>query len=414
MSTIEQGVKPERNSYLNSGERLLACMLGKLKEVPEPNYSHLVAYYQSLRRAAKDDRTIARQLRELRFLMRALDGKDAKEATEGDIDRIVLAVTESRMAAISKRKHLLTLRVFFGFLYGNPIDSHEYPPIVKNVKFTIRNLRKEISKSEKTAADIPTLDEIKRMVEVADSQIEKTVVMLLASTGMRVGELLGTKMSSLQLSKDPQALSHIVLRGKTGTRTVPLMRDMVPFITAYVEAERKDAGAGESLFVYNGHALDFSNVRAMLAKLAEKAKVKHRIHSHIFRYYLSSYFAQNGKQESQMSAFFGYSNDIARHYTKLASADSILEDEHQRPNRKSVQEIECGKCGALNAFDSKLCTNCMNDLVPEKDEAGRLRQEFEEFKASVIMMLGEFDQEAKEKAAAKLRAKLEEGAKFSR
>ena len=169
--------------------------------------------------------------------------------------------------------------------------------------------------------------------------------------------------------------SHISVSGKTGNRTVPLFSDVLPYLKSYLEEERKNAKGTDPLFVWKGHALEFSNVRFILKKLSERAGVKKRLHSHLFRYYLSTYFAANGRQESQMSAFFGYSPAIASHYTKLANADSIMEDGAARPSRKSLEGRRC-RCGVFNGFDVKICAKCLTELSPGVDEELRgLREE---------------------------------------
>ena len=391
--TTKQVMEPR---YLSRGDGLVRCQINKVhEEIMDPNLSYVLEYHEKLKILAKDEKTQGRILRELRFVMNALGKMDAKQAAAKDIDRVVSAIIDSELAAISKRKHLLTLRVFWSWLYGNPIDSHEYYPLVKNIKYTITNLRKEISKSAKSAADIPTLEEIKKMVEVAEgpeAQLEKTVVMLLASTGMRCGELVNIKMADLQLENDPTKLSHLKLCGKTGVRVVGLMREVLPFLKNYVETERKSAKFEEPLFIYKGHALDFDNVRFILKKLAEKAGIKRRITSHLFRYYLSSYFASVGKQESQMAMFFGYSPNMARHYTKLASADSILQEGENKPNRKILEEKTCSKCRTVASFMDKLCPSCMKELDDNPyQEIQQMKKELELLKTESRLYRKAFD-----------------------
>ena len=76
-------------------------MLGQ--ELKGPNKDYVLSYYEGLKIANKDTKTIGRQLRELRFIVGALGKKDAKAATEDDIKKVVLAILDSKMAAISKR-----------------------------------------------------------------------------------------------------------------------------------------------------------------------------------------------------------------------------------------------------------------------------------------------------------------------
>jgi hypothetical protein len=146
--TISSGKNTEISmepSYLNNGPRLVECMLSKAKEeLKEPNLGYLLNYAKELRTAGKDPRTVGRQLREMRFVCNALGKKDAKQATEADIKALITAVLDSKFAAISKKKTLQTLRVFFGFIYGLQVDSHEYPEVVKCVKTTLRSMGKNL------------------------------------------------------------------------------------------------------------------------------------------------------------------------------------------------------------------------------------------------------------------------------
>ena len=369
--SAEMSMEP---SYLNNGPRLVECMLGRAKEeLQEPNLSYLLNYAKELQTAGKNPRTVGRQLREMRFVCNALGKKDAKQATDADIKEIIRTVLDSRFAAISKKKILQTLRVFFGFIYGLQVDSHEYPEVVKSVKVTLRNMSKNVHSTKKGPDEIITLEEIKRMVEAADSQLEKTMVMLLASTGCRVGELLNLKITNLQMVDDPNGLSHITFTGKTGTRTDPLFPDVIPFLKNYMNEERsQEKSTLPYLFIYKCKALDFDHVCFVLKKLSAKAGIQKKITSHNFRYYLSTYFAANGKQESQMSAFFGYSPSLAAHYTKLANADSIMGDANNKPSRKSIEDKVCTRCGTQNPFDARLCSKCQTELKDYNEMQNRI------------------------------------------
>ncbi len=103
--------------YLHNGGDFAAQMLKKARaEVTGPNLEHLLNYHKHLQIAGRDPRTLARQLRELRFILKTHGKKDMKLAGDAEIKELILAITRSNMAAISKRKHLLTLRVFVSFL----------------------------------------------------------------------------------------------------------------------------------------------------------------------------------------------------------------------------------------------------------------------------------------------------------
>ena len=91
--------------YLSNGLNSVRHMLGKVREeLQEPNLSYVLEYERQMRIAGKTDRTIARHLRELGFILGVLENKDAKQATEKDIENVILATNNSKLAPISKRK----------------------------------------------------------------------------------------------------------------------------------------------------------------------------------------------------------------------------------------------------------------------------------------------------------------------
>ena len=112
-------------SYLHNGKYLVNIMLNKVQgEMQEPNRSYVLDYHKHLQIAGKDARTQARQLWELRFIIGALGLKDTKTATTEDVKEIILKVIKEDKAAISKRKIILTMRVFFFFLHcSNSINE---------------------------------------------------------------------------------------------------------------------------------------------------------------------------------------------------------------------------------------------------------------------------------------------------
>lgn len=228
--------------YLHNGERLVEYMLGRVnKELAEPNLDYVLKYVEHMRIEAKNPRTIARHLRELRFILGELK-KDAKQACEEDLEKVVLAVNRCGLAAISRKKMLLTLRVFYRWLYKSDDD----PQIVKFVK---KALPKHLGDNKKTPQDMLTQDEIKVMVESADTQLERTLVIFMASTGARVGEILNVRISDLQLASDPNSLSLVKFDGKTGARTSGILAEAVPYLKTYLESERKAALLRKSILL---------------------------------------------------------------------------------------------------------------------------------------------------------------------
>jgi len=69
---------------------------------------------------------------------------------------------------------------------------------INDVMLNRKRLGKFLGPQQKQVRDRPyTLEEISRMINVSDERM-KVIVLLLASTGMRIGGLAGLKISSLQ------------------------------------------------------------------------------------------------------------------------------------------------------------------------------------------------------------------------
>ena len=394
---VAKGITMEAE-YLHAGKREVEYMLGKVKEeLTEPNISYVLKYVEHMQIEAKDPKTIARHLQELRFILGRLK-KDAKQACKEDLEKIVLAVNQSGKAAVSRKKTLLTLRVFYRWLYGTDED----PEIVKFVK---KAIPKHLGDNKKTPQDMLTQEDIRMMVESADTQLEKTLVMFMASTGARVGEVLNVHISDLQLASDPNSLSLVKFDGKTGPRTSGILAEAVPYLKTYIENERKKAKPNEPLFVWKKSALDFKNVRYILGKLSSRAGIKKRVHSHLFRYYLSSYMASKGMQESQMSIYFGYSPQMASHYTKLADVNDTIARLNGQPIKETIRRDllsskTCPKCGAVNEFSNRLCSKCMKELdagLPNQVE--RLQEELSDFKSAFNTLMEILPEEVRKKVA---------------
>ena len=99
------------------------------QELSKPNIDYIRAYSAKLGLLDRKPQTIARAVRELRYIFRFLS-KDMKKATKENIENLILQVNKSKKAAASKRKIKQTLRSFYKWLLG----SDDYPPIVKWVK----------------------------------------------------------------------------------------------------------------------------------------------------------------------------------------------------------------------------------------------------------------------------------------
>ena len=82
--------------YLQEGEYRVNSELKRLmEEIPEPNSEYALGYKRFLELNNRKQKTIARRLEELRYVLRLIE-HDAKKATKQDIERVVMAINKAK------------------------------------------------------------------------------------------------------------------------------------------------------------------------------------------------------------------------------------------------------------------------------------------------------------------------------
>ena len=112
--------------YLHDGEYRLAVELNSLEEeIVEPNRTYAIGYKDYLELNNRKQRTLARRLGELSYILQLLN-KDAKKTTKEDVEALIRAINKGRrrdtnqeLSIATKRKLKMTLRSFYRWLFGS-------------------------------------------------------------------------------------------------------------------------------------------------------------------------------------------------------------------------------------------------------------------------------------------------------
>ena len=176
--------------------------------------------------------------------------------------------------------------------------------------------------------DILSREEIERIEGAADNHRDTLIVRLLADTGIRVGELVGIRVSDLVESGREH---YIRVRGKTGSRQVPITPAMSRRLRQYIERIRQSDTSSERIFVSRRRSvrtgdyepLTESGVQQLVRDLAEKAGIKKRVHPHLFRHSAATFMLQRGMDSVLVAQILGHSSlvMIQRVYQHLSDSD---------------------------------------------------------------------------------------------
>ena len=169
--------------------------------------------------------------------------------------------------------------------------------IVRFTKLGIRNKPEEgelpmllFVKSKKvkdklTREDLPTDDEVKRILAVcSDSIRDKAMFAVHAEAGTRIGELLGMKIKDFTIDKNG---GIIKVNGKTGVRPIRIVKS-VPYLTRWLNDHPSKDNHETPLWIYVrnsdsfGKPMNYYGFNRILQKRVRQAGITKRISSHLF------------------------------------------------------------------------------------------------------------------------------------
>ena len=151
-------------------------------------------------------------------LVEVLGSKDAADLDRSDIRRFQSQLLAKSVTANSIRLHVGGIRAFSKFLRLAGLTSHDPTLLLAHRKLPSRVPR------------VLTVEEIERLIAASVTPLEKAVIEVLYSTGVRISELIGLRVEDITFS-EPGVIR--VLRGKGdkdrivlfGTRAATAIRE---------------------------------------------------------------------------------------------------------------------------------------------------------------------------------------------
>lgn len=221
-------------------------------------------------------------------------------------------------------------------------------------------------------------DEVKLLVDKATNTKNRTVIMVLYDSAMRLGEMLNLKIKHVTF--DEYGCSILIPKGKTGSRKIRLI-DSSPYLRTWL-SEHPDRHNPESYVFVNhykfenkqGLPMSDVNVRTMLGRTKKRAKIKKRVYPHIFRHSRLTKLASE-LSESELKIFAGWSgaSNMPRVYIHLSGEDlerKMLENRGLLKSKdKAKNKLEpkpCPRCNEDNEFDNLYCKKCWLPLTMQE------------------------------------------------
>jgi integrase/recombinase XerD len=267
----------------------------------EPFLDAFVAYLRAER--GLSPRTVEAYARDLVEYLDAL--RQARvgtpEAVRQEHVRGHLATLGRRLSARSQARHLAAIRMFHRFLIAErhaPADPTE---------------QVETPRQARRLPVFLTLDEVEALLEAPRDTSpaglrDRAMLHVLYATGLRVSELVGLSVNSVQLDA-----GYVVARGKgEKERLVPLGRRAVAEVRAWLGRGRPvllRGRASRALFVGpRGTALTRQGVWKLLRRHALAAGIKKRLSPHKLRHSFATHLVERGADLRVVQAMLGHAD----------------------------------------------------------------------------------------------------------
>ena len=169
-------------------------------------------------------------------------------------------------------------------------------------------------------------DDVKQLLSVIDNQRDRAMVTVLLRTGMRIGELLNTKMPDLHL-RDRRIDIYEGEKNRLG-RVVYLSDDAMSALKAWLKM--RDPQKVFLFYAQGRNSMAYSTARLIFERYITKAGLTHRGYSlHALRHTFASELLNAGMRIECLQPLMGHSSlDVTRRYARLT--DKTREEEYFR------------------------------------------------------------------------------------
>jgi integrase/recombinase XerD len=318
----------------------LRKILKRLSNTYLPGKEHVEAYLRHVTRRNRSAKTLYSIWTALfSFLGRiGSNGKNSlKDITKGDMEAFVEREQDRGINVTTIRVKLVNVYAFLRYLVEEEILT---PDVIG------RKIRLQVPERLPRAMDP---DDLRKFLSVIDHTRDRAMIMILLRTGMRIGELLNTKVIDIHI-KERRIEIYEGAKNRIG-RVVYLSDDALNALKIW--CDERDS-QNEFLFYAQGRRdrMCYSTGRHRVAIYLEKAGIAHKGYTvHTLRHTFATELLNAGMRLECLQVLMGHNCiEETRRYAKLT--DKTREVEYFR----AMSRIERGKDNGDDRHDHKPAT----------------------------------------------------------
>jgi site-specific recombinase XerD len=186
-------------------------------------------------------------------------------------------------------------------------------------------------------------EDIKQLLALLKIPRDRALILTLLRTGMRIGELLNTRVQDLNLKE--QCIEIYEAQKNRVGRVVYLSKDAQAALIKWLKL--KDCQTNYLFYGHRGRPLCYEAARAVFKKYLDKAQLSHKPYSlHCLRHTFASEMLNGGMSLQSLQELLGHSDiEMTRRYARLT--DNTRREQYY----KAMQIIEKGEINGHYQLD---------------------------------------------------------------
>jgi integrase/recombinase XerD len=298
-------------------QRCFGRILKKLGEQTLPGTPHVEQYFQSLYRRDVSVHTVKAAFTTVQSFLTFLQNHrrpDLSSLTQEDLEAFVESQQDRGLKPLSVKSNLHQVYTFLRFLSKGGIISSN-----------VLTHRIRIKVPDPLPRAMDPMD-VKQLLSITQDIRDRAMILLLLRTGMRIGELLQTRVSDVHLD-ERRILLWVGEKNRMG-RVVYLSEDACGAVKAWIR--KRDARKPLLFYAQGRRTMSYTAARTLLGKYLKKANLFHKGYSlHCLRHTCATELLNAGMRLECLQQLLGHSSlEQTRHYARLT--DKTREEEYFR------------------------------------------------------------------------------------
>jgi integrase/recombinase XerD len=235
-------------------------------------------------------------------------------ATKNDLVRMVAKLEQRDVSLWTKRDYKVVLKTFYQWLYG--FERGQHPQIVKWIRAG-NHIPNGLKK-----ADLLTSEEINKLARAATNRRDKALILVLAESGRRLGEILTLRIGDVIFDR---LGARFFVEGKMGqdyARVIRSARALSAWLKIHPARQESDAPLWIRLDSDVVQQMTYASARAMLQHCIKRCALPKRVWFYLFRHSRGT-FASTRLNAQQLCAVMGWrqGSKMPSVYVHLAAED---------------------------------------------------------------------------------------------